>query len=59
MEAHLNKDGQLVIILDFDKEGKMSASGKSKVHASTRGNIRCNLEGFGTLNIGVNAYSSK
>jgi hypothetical protein len=44
--------GVLVIRIDMTKEGKLSASGKSKVIASTQGNVAV---GAG-MYLGVNLY---
>lgn len=57
MKAEL-KDGKLVITLDFDKAGKISGSGKSRVHASTNGNKVTTVDVNGKyVVIGVNAYT--
>jgi hypothetical protein len=58
MNAQINKEGKLVVTLDFDKAGKMSVSGKSLVHATTNGNKPLSLDGK-VIYIGVNAYSKK
>lgn len=52
------KNGKLIITLDLDETGKRSTSGKSTVHASTRGNMTtaCLVNGK-PLIIGVNAYT--
>lgn len=57
MKAEI-KDGKLVITMDYDKKGSESMSGKSLVHASTRGNTPVSLDGK-VVKIGVNAYSEK
>ncbi len=58
MDVTINKAGRLVITLDFDVDGVRSASGKSLVHASTRGNRTTELEvGGQSLVIGLNAYT--
>jgi hypothetical protein len=57
MKAEI-KDGKLVITMDYDKKGSASMSGKSLVHASTRGNTPVSLDGK-VVKIGVNAYSEK
>ena len=58
MDVTINKAGRLVITLDFDVDGVKSASGKSLVHASTRGNRTTALEvGGQSLVIGLNAYT--
>ena len=58
MNAQITKEGKLVITMDFDKTGRASASGKTKVHASTNGNKPISLDGK-VVYIGVNAYSKK
>lgn len=59
MKAQI-KDGQLVITLPFDEAGQPSSSGKTTVHASTRGNQPTTVQVDGkTLIVGVNAYTSK
>jgi hypothetical protein len=57
MNAEL-KNGKLVIPLDAEtKNPAKSASGKSKVVASTRGNVRTSIVIDGqNLILGVNAY---
>ena len=57
MNAEL-KNGKLVITLDAEtKNPAKSASGKSKVVASTRGNVRTSIVIDGqNLILGVNAY---
>lgn len=58
MDVTINKAGRLVITLDFDVDGTPSSSGKSLVHASTRGNRTTELEvGGQNLVIGLNAYT--
>lgn len=48
----------VIITLPFDKVGQLSASKKSKVHASTKGNIDTPLMVDGKpLTVGVNAYT--
>lgn len=50
--------GELVTRTPLDEAGVPSASGKSKVHATTRGNIDTGLKIEGrTLFLGLNAYS--
>lgn len=52
------KTNELVIRLPFSETGAPSASGKTKVHASTRGNQATTIEVNGQpLTIGVNAYT--
>jgi hypothetical protein len=56
------KDGNIVLTMPFDKKGISSASGKSTVHASTRGNQTVSVkDGKSTLflSAGVNVYSKK
>jgi hypothetical protein len=61
MKAEIVKNGKeqnLVITLPLDMNGVASASGKTKVHASTRGNVKTSIEINGKpLTIGVNAYA--
>ena len=58
MKAEI-KNNKLVIELELDKNGVPSASGKTKVHATTRGNVKTSIEVNGkSLTIGVNAYTS-
>jgi hypothetical protein len=57
MKAEI-KEGKLVITLDYDKKGITSVSGKSMLHASTKGNTPVSLDGK-VVKIGVNAYSEK
>ena len=53
------KGSDLVITIPYDKAGAASASGKSIVHASTRGNQTVGVAGApgGVLTIGLNVYS--
>lgn len=52
------KGDSLIITLPFSKEGKKSASGKSTVHASTKGNMETTVDvGGKSLVVGVNAYT--
>jgi len=52
------KNGKLVVTIDFDEKGQISASGKSRVHASTRGNqATSTLVNGKPLTIGLNAYT--
>lgn len=52
------KAGKLVITIDFDESGHLSKQGKSKVHASTKGNIPTTVQVNGKpLILGVNAYT--
>jgi len=46
------KDDQLTLTIDLKAEGKTSASGKSKVIASTEGNVQ-----FNGVKIGLNIYT--
>ncbi len=52
------KDGKMVLTLDVEeKDPPKSASGKSRVVASTRGNVQTSLQIKGqNVTIGVNAY---
>jgi hypothetical protein len=59
MEATI-KGGKLIITIDFDQTGSPSASGKTNVHASTRGNLTTTVQVNGkTLVVGLNAYTAK
>jgi hypothetical protein len=52
------KGKTLVITIDLDEAGVPSTSGKSKVHASTRGNIPTPvMVGGKPLVVSVNAYT--
>lgn len=52
------KDGKLIITMDLDETGQRSASGKTMVHASTRGNITTGTLIKGKpLVLGVNCYT--
>lgn len=54
------KDGKIVITMDYDRKGTPSKSGKTMVHASTRGNLPVSVKDGKDnkiLSIGVNAYS--
>jgi hypothetical protein len=44
----------LTLVIDYSKEGKRSASGKSLVLASTEGNQKVNSTG---LTLGLNLYT--
>lgn len=51
---------KLMIVMDFDEAGTPSASGKTMVHASTRGNMTTTAMVNGKpLTIGVNAYTKR
>ena len=58
MTAKVEKN-KLIIEIEFNEQGEISASGKSRVHASTRGNqvTECKVNGK-PLVIGLNAYTS-
>lgn len=60
MTAKLSADGKtLVIEIEIDKAGAPSASGKTRVHASTHGNVQAGIQINGKpLVIGLNAYTS-
>jgi hypothetical protein len=59
MEATI-KGGKLIITIDFNEAGTPSASGKTNVHASTRGNLTSTVKVNGkTLVVGLNAYTAK
>jgi len=51
----LVEGGKLLIEIDLNKEGTISASGKSKVIASTRGNASI-VTNQGLFQLGVNLY---
>jgi hypothetical protein len=52
------KGKTLVVSIDLDETGVPSTSGKSKVHASTRGNIPTSVTvGGKTLILSLNAYT--
>lgn len=52
------KDGKLIITIDFDPKGAISSTGKSRVHASTKGNKTTTVDVNGKpLVVGVNAYT--
>ena len=54
------KDGVLTITVTLDEAGEVSASGKSLVHASTRGNTDTGIKvGGKSLIVGLNAYTRK
>jgi len=54
------KGNNLVITIPFDPKGAPSASGKTMVHSSTRGNASTTVEVNGkTLVVGLNAYTHK
>ena len=57
MKAEI-KDGNLVITLPVDtKDPPVSKSGKSRVVASTRGNVQTSLQIKGkNVTVGANAY---
>jgi hypothetical protein len=58
MKAEI-KGKNLVITIPFDETGTKSGSGKSLVHATTRGNAKTDVEvGGKPLTIGLNAYTS-
>lgn len=52
------KDGVLTITIPLDEKGQPSASGKTTVHASTRGNVNTGQTVNGkALILGLNAYT--
>ena len=54
------KGSNLIITIPFDPKGAPSASGKTTVHASTRGNSSTTVQVNGkTLVVGLNAYTAK
>jgi len=57
MDIKVNDKGVLTITIDTKAEGTPSASGKSQVIASTRGNVV--VPGTDGLKLGVNAYRPK
>ena len=57
MTAQIKGD-KLIIEIEFNEVGYPSATGKTKVHASTHGNQPSNVQVNGkTLVIGLNAYT--
>lgn len=57
------EDGQITITLPFNEKGTVSTSGKSNIHASTRGNQQVTVEDDQgqeyVLNVGVNVYTAR
>lgn len=52
------KTGKLTIVVDLNVAGDKSASGKSLVHASTRGNTDTGIKvGGKSLIVGLNGYT--
>lgn len=52
------KTHKLTIEIDLDETGRPSASGKTKVHATTGGNVATTVNiGGKPLTIGLNAYT--
>lgn len=52
------KGNQLIITMDLDTQGRPSATGKTRVHASTHGNMATTAVVSGKpLILGVNAYT--
>ena len=52
------KGGKITIVMDLNAKGTPSASGKSLLHATTRGNIDSGVEvGGKSLTLSVNAYT--
>ena len=59
LTAKIDKTAKTITItLPWDEKGADSASGKTKVHASSRGNQALNVDGK-TISVGVNVYSPK
>ena len=59
MKAEI-KDGKLIIEIDIEKHPAPSASGKTLVVASTRGNVQTDVMVNGKpVTIGLNAYIRK
>ena len=57
MTAKIEKD-KLIVEIEFNENGYPSASGKTKVHASTHGNQPTSVMVNGkALVIGLNAYT--
>ena len=53
-----NKNGKLTVEIDLNEVGTPSSSGKTKVHASTRGNVKTGVIINGKeLVLGLNAYT--
>ena len=58
IEKDRNGSERLLISLPFDRPGRPSATGKTRVHASTHGNVATTCEVDGRpLIVGVNAYT--
>lgn len=59
MKARI-ENGKLIIEIEFSESGHPSASGKTLVHASTRGNQVTEVEVNGkALVVGLNAYTKR
>jgi hypothetical protein len=57
MKAEIKGDN-LIITIPFDKAGQRSATGKTMVHASSKGNIDTGVVHNGEkLIVGLNAYT--
>jgi hypothetical protein len=50
------RDGRLILSIPFDKDGVPSSTGKTTIHASTRGNQPISVDGH-VVHVGVNVYS--
>lgn len=56
MNVTLDKSKKVLTIeIPFDTKGRTSASGKSKIHATTSGNQAVNIDGD-VMMLGVNLY---
>ncbi len=54
------KDGKLIVTLDVNETPVVSKSGKSRIVASTNGNVQTALQVDGqNVTIGLNAYIPK
>ena len=52
------KGDNLIITIPFDEKGKASATGKTMVHATSKGNVDTGVEHNGQkLIVGINAYT--
>lgn len=60
MKVTRNKNGDLVITVPVDEQGTPSGSGKSLIHASTRGNVKTDLEINGQpVVLSLNVYTKR
>lgn len=56
VDVKVNDKGQILIVIDGTVDGKLSASGKSKVIASTRGNQPLALPNGTQIRLGINCF---